>query len=121
MSSHPPSESPAPVANLRRFLLPLQLAYPTLACPVEPVVPLAGRLAASFARWPSASRLPGIAATLTQAALECRLPLVSIDPDSGRVLGVRELAVGGPGVAVTVARDSVAVATAGRVFLLKSP
>ncbi len=97
------------------------LAYPALARPVEPPVPLAGRIVASFALWPSVSRLPGVAATLTQAALECRLPLVSIDPDSGRVLGVRELAVGGPGVAVTVSRDSVAVATAGRVFLLKSP
>ena len=97
------------------------LAFPVLARPVEPPLPLAGRLAENFAFWPSASRLPGFAATLTQAALECRMPLVAIDPDTGRVLGVRELSVGGPGVAVTVARDSVAVATAGRVFLLKSP
>ncbi len=97
------------------------LAYPALARPAEPVGPLAGRLLTGFAPWPSASRLPGVAVTLTQAALECRLPLVSIDPDSGRVLGVRELAVGGPGVCVTVGRDSVAVATANRVFLLKSP
>ena len=31
MSSHPPSESQAPVANVRRYLLPLLLAYPVLA------------------------------------------------------------------------------------------
>ncbi len=97
------------------------VAYPALARPAEPLLPLAARLAESFVVWPSAARLPGVGVTLTQAALDCRLPLVSIDPDTGRVLGVRELSVGGPGVAVTTLRDSVAVATAGRVFLLKSP
>ena len=51
----------------------------------------------------------------------CRLPLVWLDPDTGRVLATRDLAVAGPGVAVTAARNFVAVAAAGRAYLLNSP
>lgn len=97
------------------------LAYPAFARPAEPLLPLAERLSTSLWPWPSASRLPGVAVALAQAALDCRLPLVWLDPDTGRVLATRDLAVAGPGVGVTAARNFVAVAAAGRAYLLNSP
>ena len=97
------------------------LAYPVSARPTEPLVPLAERMLSSLWPWPSASRLPGVAVALAQAALDCRLPLVWLDPDTGRVLATRDLAVTGPGVGVTAAGNFVAVAAAGRAYLLNSP
>ena len=93
------------------------IAHPVSARPLEPVGPLAGRLAAR----PYAMLLPGVAATLTQAALDGRLPLVWIDPDAGIVLSRHELAVTGLGVAVAAGGNFTAVAAAGRAYLLKSP
>ena len=92
------------------------IAHPAEAAAEEPFPTVAGRALGSFARpW----RLPTLAAGLYDAWAARTVPVLALDAETGRVVGRLALPAAGPTVDADFRPDRAAVATAGRVYVLK--
>ncbi|MDY3559238.1 PQQ-binding-like beta-propeller repeat protein [Gemmata sp. JC673] len=95
------------------------IAHPRRAPPREPVADVLARLARSFEREPYLWRLPGLAATLYDAWVDRAVPVVLLDPETGKRTGRFNIPARGPGLAVWLGPDATAIATGDRIVWLK--
>ncbi len=91
------------------------IAHPTAALPNEPLAP---RPLRRFAEFPSAVRLLGVAASLGDGWANRTLPVLLLDPESGRQAGRLDVPAVGPMAAVHLHAETAAVVTAGRIAWL---
>jgi hypothetical protein len=95
------------------------IAYPEAPVAADPVGEVAGHAAWSFALAPVGWRLPGLAAGLYDAWADRDVPLLVLDPDTGRVRRRLDLPAAGPALGVHLGPDRAAVVTAGKAYWLK--
>jgi outer membrane protein assembly factor BamB len=95
------------------------IAYPEAAIPREPVADVFGRLRRSFEREPGLWRLPLILGGAYDAWVARSVPVVLLDPESGRRLVRFDIPAKGPAVAACFEGDRAVVATGDRVVWLR--
>jgi outer membrane protein assembly factor BamB len=95
------------------------IAYPAEAIPVEPPEVVLTRLGRSFAREPFLWRLPGLAGTLYDTWVARAVPVLLLDPKTGKRLGRVDVPARGPGVTASFSADATVIATGDRVVWLK--
>jgi outer membrane protein assembly factor BamB len=96
------------------------VAYPEAPIPTDPPWVAAGRAAGSFALAPGVWRLPALAAGLYDGWAARTVPVVFLDPDTGRVRHRLDLPAAGPALGVHLGPDHAVVATAGKAYWLQS-
>lgn len=96
------------------------LVYPTVPIPEEPVGTIAARVGRSFAAWPAANRVAGLSRTLYEGWAARTVPVLVLDPDTGRERRRFDLPAEGPFVAVSFTPGAgMTVVTGTRVYTLK--
>ncbi len=95
------------------------IVYPELAIPREPVADVFDRVVRSFRAEPALWRLPGLAAGLYDAWVARTVPVLLLDPDTGKQLGKFEIPAAGPAIVTWFERDLAAIATGNRVVWLR--
>ncbi|QDU22438.1 outer membrane protein assembly factor BamB family protein [Urbifossiella limnaea] len=95
------------------------LAYPAEAIPDEPVADVWRRVVRSFARVPTAWRLPLLAETLADTWGERTVPVLLFDPETGELLKRVTLTARGPGVTAHAAGNAAVVVTGAGVTWLR--
>jgi outer membrane protein assembly factor BamB len=95
------------------------IAYPEFAVPREPVVDVLDRVAKSFRNEPAFWRLPGLVVGLYDAWVARTVPVLLLDPETGKRLGTFEIPATGPAVTTWFERDLAVVATGDRVVWLR--
>ncbi len=96
------------------------VAYPEAPIAIDPPGAAAGRAAESFARAPGIWRLPALAAGLYDGWAARTVPVLFLDPDTGRVRHRLDLPATGPVLGVHLGPDHAVVATAGKAYWLQS-
>ena len=91
------------------------IAHPTTPATPSQLVPPLRR----FAAFPSALRLLGTAASLGDGWANRTLPVLLLDPESGRPAGRVEVPAVGPAASVHLYAETAAVVTTGRIAWLK--
>jgi outer membrane protein assembly factor BamB len=95
------------------------VVLPSEARPAEPVPAVAARVARSFAQRPSAERLPGLASTLYDAWIDRTVPVLLLEPTTGRQLARLDLPARGPRVSAHLTTDGLSVRTGRAAYRLK--
>ncbi len=95
------------------------IVYPAEAIPTEAPTMVWGRLVRSFRREPYHWRLPGLAATLYDAWVEREVPVLILDPKTGRRLARIDIPARGPVVAAHFNAGEAVIATGSRVVWIK--
>jgi hypothetical protein len=95
------------------------IAYPAEALPAEPTDAVWERLTRSFRTEPFVWRLPGLAATLYDAWVDRTVPVLLLDPETGKRLGRFDIPARGPSVTAWFDADRAVIATGDRVVWLK--
>jgi outer membrane protein assembly factor BamB len=95
------------------------IAYPEAAIPREPVADVLCRIVRAFRNEPVAWRLPGLAAGLYDAWVTRTVPVLLLDPETGKQLGKVEIPAAGPAVTAWFDGDTAVVATGDRVVWLR--
>lgn len=95
------------------------IAYPETAIPREPVADVANRILRALSREPTAWRLPGLAAGLYDAWVTRTVPVLLLDPETGKELARIEIPAAGPAVTAWFDRDTAVVATGDRIVWLR--
>lgn len=93
------------------------IVHPTATIPSEPS---AGPSLRRFTEFPSALRLLGAMASLGDGWANRTLPVLLLDPESGRQTGRIDVPAVGPAVAVYLHAETAAVVTAGRMTWLSN-
>jgi outer membrane protein assembly factor BamB len=96
------------------------IAFPSLAVNSEDSSILEARLARRFWEYPILPRALGLASTWVDSQVDCRLPILLIDRDSGTHLSRVDVPSLGTRVGVHLLGDTAAVASFGRICWLKS-
>ncbi|AMV24506.1 outer membrane biogenesis protein BamB [Gemmata sp. SH-PL17] len=95
------------------------IAYPTRAIPRESMDTVLARVTRSFRAEPLVWRLPGLASTLYDAWVDRTLPVLLLDPKTGKRIGRYEIPARGPAVRAWFDADTAVFATGDRVVWLK--
>lgn len=95
------------------------LVYPAESLPAQPPGATFDRLARSFAREPYLWRLPALAGTLYDSWAARAVPVLVLDPETGKELARFDLAARGPAVTAHVGPAATAIATGDRVVWIK--
>jgi hypothetical protein len=95
------------------------IVYPTRAIAKTAFAGILSRVYRSFRAQPDLLRLPGLAQTLYDAWVECELPVLLFDRESGKRIGGFTIPARGPSVVACWCADTVAFATGDRVVWLK--
>jgi hypothetical protein len=95
------------------------IVYPEAAIPREPVIDILARMVRSFRTEPAPWRLPGLAAGLYDAWVTRTVPVLLLDPETGKQLGKFEIPATGPAVTAWFEREVAVVATGDRVVWLR--
>jgi hypothetical protein len=95
------------------------IAYPETAIPREPVADVLGRLGRSFENEPALGRLPGLLMGAYDAWVARSVPIVLLDPETGKRLVRFDIPARGPAVTAHFEGDRAVVATGNRVVWLR--
>ena len=95
------------------------IVYPEAAIPREPVTNVFDRVVRSFWNEPALWRLPGLASGLYDAWITRTVPVLLLDPETGKRLAKFELPATGPAVTAWFEREVAVVATGSRVVWLR--
>jgi outer membrane protein assembly factor BamB len=95
------------------------IVYPEAAIPREPVANVLARMVRSFRSNPEPRRLPALAAGLYDAWVVRSVPVLLLDPETGKQLAKFDIPANGPAVTAWFERDLAVVATGDRVCWLK--
>lgn len=95
------------------------VAYPEAAIPRERVADVLARVLRGFRTAPAPWRLPGLAAGLYDAWVTRTVPVLLIDPETGKQLARIDIPAAGPAVTAWFDRDTAVVATGNRVVWLR--
>jgi outer membrane protein assembly factor BamB len=95
------------------------LAYPAQPIAPDPPGAVAWHAAGSFLRAPGAARLPVLAAGLYDAWASRTVPLLFLDPETGRARHRLDLPAAGPALGVHLDPSYKVVVTAGKAYWLK--
>ena len=93
------------------------LAWPALPAPLDPLDRILPRAVESFLRCPAAHRLPALALGVYDAWAARTVPVLILEPATGRVRQRLDLAAG-PVVALHADAAGAVVVTAGRAYWL---
>jgi hypothetical protein len=94
------------------------VAIPTRPVSADPPSP--GRAAVSYALAPGVWRVPSLAAALYDGWAARTVPVIVLDPETGRVRRRLDLPAVGPALGVHLGLDHAVVATAGKAYWLQS-
>jgi hypothetical protein len=95
------------------------VVYPEFALPSEPVAGVAGRAVRAGTDWPLGWRLPVFGVRMYDAWVARTVPVLLLDPQTGKLLERFDLPARGPAVAAWFEGDLAAVATGDRVVWMK--
>ncbi|WP_143392737.1 PQQ-binding-like beta-propeller repeat protein [Fimbriiglobus ruber] len=95
------------------------IAYPTEPLPTDPFGSNLTGAVRAFARFPAVWRLPGLALSLCDAWVTRSVPVLFLDPESGKVVHRLDLPATGPALGVHFGPEISVVVTAGRAYWIK--
>jgi len=95
------------------------IAYPENAIPRVPMAEVFAQITRSFRAAPQLERLPALAATVYDAWVTRVVPILLLDPETGKELARFDIPASGPAITVWFERDLAVVATGDRVCWLR--
>jgi outer membrane protein assembly factor BamB len=95
------------------------IVYPEAAIAREPFEDALARVVRSFRSVPQARRLPGLIAGLYDAWVTRSVPVLLLDPETGKQLGKIDIPGAGPAITTWFERDLAVVATGNHVCWLR--